>query len=64
MAKPEADRRQISVWILAEDLRRADKLVAKMAKDTRLAGVGQVTRSTVLRLAVTSGLDALEQEYK
>jgi hypothetical protein len=43
-----------------EFLTRADKLCAKIGKDPML----RVTRSTVLKMAIARGLDALEQEYK
>ena len=44
-------------------LARAEALVPLLADDTRLAGLGTVTRSTVLRVALARGLDALEAEY-
>ena len=44
-------------------LARAEALVPLLADDTRHAGLGNVTRSTVLRVALARGLDALEAEY-
>lgn len=64
MAKGEAERQQISVWVIADDLRRADALVSKIAKDRSAAAVGRVTRSAVFRLALSRGLEVLEKEYK
>jgi len=60
----EAGREQISVWVMVEDLRRADRLIPRLAKDRLLATSGRITRSTVLRFALTRGLDVLEQEHK
>jgi hypothetical protein len=62
--KPEPERQQISVWVMSDDLQRADALVAKVGSDRDNAGVGKVTRSSVLRLALMRGLDALEKEYR
>ena len=64
MVKDEVERQQISVWVLAADLRRADSLVRRVAKDRMAASLGNVTRSTVLRLALSRGLEALEKQYK
>jgi hypothetical protein len=44
--------------------RRVESLVPKIAKDRAVATFGKVTQSTVLKLALLRGLDALEQEYK
>jgi hypothetical protein len=46
-----------------ETVKRADQLIAKL-KQTELLAAERVSRSTVLRLAVVRGLDALEREYK
>jgi hypothetical protein len=64
VAKIDGGREQISVWVLKDDLRRAEKLVPFLAKDLTLGTAGVVTRSTVLRLAVRQGLDQLEKRYR
>jgi hypothetical protein len=45
-------------------LRRADALIPKLSRTPTLAALGRVTRSTVLKLALMRGLDALEQDHK
>lgn len=52
---------QISMWVSVADLKRADVLRPTIAKEATL---GRVTKSEVLRMAITRGLAALEQEYK
>ncbi len=44
-------------------LRRADALVRRVAKDPAVTVVGRVSRSLVLRLALQEGLATLEQRY-
>jgi hypothetical protein len=45
-------------------LKRADALRAKVAKDAdSVAFGGRISRSTVLRLAIVRGLEALEKDY-
>lgn len=62
MAKPAAD---VVVGVrLSRDLaKRADQLIGKLKQQELLSGE-RVSRSTVLRLAVARGLDALEKEYR
>jgi hypothetical protein len=64
MKKNEPTQIQISTWVMKNDLRRAEALVPKLAKHPLVAATGKVTRSTVLRLAITRGLDTLEKEHK
>lgn len=64
MKKNEPAQIQVSTWVMKDDLRRAEALVPKLAKHPLIAAVGNVTRSTVLRLAITRGLDVLEKEHK
>lgn len=52
---------QISMWVSVADLKRTEHLRPKIGKGSTL---GRVSRSEVLRLAITRGLDALEQEYR
>lgn len=63
MKKKQPTQTQIATYVMTDDLRRADALVPKLAKHPVLAAMGKITRSTVLRLAITQGLDALEKEY-
>lgn len=64
MTTPEVGKVQTSVWLSGEDLRRADALVRKVAKNPVIASTGRVNRSAVLRLALTRGLEVLEKEYR
>jgi len=64
MAKKSEAGAQTAVRLPPEMLRRAEALVSKMAKDPTLSALGRVTRSTVLKIAVARGLQALEQQYK
>lgn len=57
-------REQITLRVPPEAVRRAEKLVPRVAADRTFAALGRITRSTVLNLALMRGLDALEQEYK
>lgn len=41
----------------------ADRLVPLVAADPKMAAVGRVTRSSVLRLALVKGLESLEWQY-
>ena len=53
----------VSLRLANDMLKRADRLIPKLAQ-TDLAAAGAMSRSTVLRLAIMRGLDALEKEYK
>jgi hypothetical protein len=64
MSKTPEARVQVTVWLMAEDLRRADALIPKLATDRLVTTLGgKITRSTVLRLALTHGLDDLERQH-
>ena len=54
----------LSVRVSPEMLKRADRLIPKLGRDTAVSTIGNVTRSTVVKLALLRGLDALEREYK
>ncbi len=54
----------LSVRVSPELLKRADKLIARVGRDTAVTTIGRVTRSTIIKLALVRGLDALEQEYR
>ncbi len=51
---------QTALRLPSDFLARADKLRVKISRDPMM----KVTRSTVLKMAIGRGLDALEQEYK
>jgi predicted DNA-binding protein len=51
---------QTALRLPGQFLARADRLSVKIGKDPML----RVTRSTVLKMAIGRGLDALEAEYK
>lgn len=55
----------VSLRLPAELIARADALVDPMGEDLTLATVtgGRVTRSTVLRVALLRGLQALERDF-
>lgn len=59
---PAADR--VTLRVTRDVTRRADALVKKLAKDSAVFPVSQVTRSTVLKLAMIRGLEQLEREHK
>ena len=42
---------------------RADRLVPLVAADPKVAAVGRVTRSAVLRTALVKGLESMEWQY-
>jgi hypothetical protein len=41
----------------------ADRLVPLVAKDPKVTTLGRVSRSSVLRMALLAGLEALEMQY-
>jgi len=41
----------------------ADRLVPQVANDPKVAAVGRVTRSAVLRMALVKGLESMEWQY-
>ena len=55
---------QIALRVSPDMEQRVDALLPKLAKDATLSAVGRVTRSTVLKLALSRGLEVLEREYK
>lgn len=54
----------VNVRLPTELLKRAEALVAELEKDSQLRVMGRVSRSTVLRLAVWKGIEALEAAYQ
>jgi hypothetical protein len=60
LRKTKPSGAQTALRLPEEFLKRADRLCAKLAKEPMM----RVTRSTVLKMAIARGLDALEQEYK
>lgn len=61
--KGTADVR-LSLRVPRELVKRVDGLQPKIARDRAIATLGKVTQSTVLKLALLRGLEALEAEYK
>ena len=61
--KGTADVR-LSLRVPRDLAKRVDSLQPKIAKDRAVATLGKLTSSTVLKLALLRGLDALEAEYK
>ncbi len=57
--KPAASAAQTALRLPDEFLTRADKLCVRIANDPMV----RVTRSAVLKMAISRGLDALEAEY-
>lgn len=55
---------QTALRLTPDIYKRTDALQSKMAKDKTLDTLGEVTRTTVLKLAVLRGLEVLEREYK
>ena len=53
-----------SLRLPADLLSRADVLRPLVAQDEELRAFGRVSRSSVLRLAVLKGLEALEAQYR
>jgi hypothetical protein len=41
----------------------ADRLVPLVANDPKVAAIGRVTRSSVIRMALVRGLETLESQY-
>ncbi len=54
----------LSVRVSPDLQKRADCLIARVARDTAVTTIGRVTRSTVVKLVLVRGLEALEQEYR
>jgi predicted DNA-binding protein len=53
----------VSVRIPPELARRLDRLVPKLAKNQALTTLGIITKSSVVKLALLRGVEALEAEY-
>ncbi len=62
MAKDDGER--ISIRLTADLSRRLDKIQPKIAKDQTIAGLLNVNRSDVVRLALIRGLEVLEKQYR
>ncbi len=54
---------QTALRIEVQMLKRAELLVPHLAKDPLMRAIGQVSRSSVLRVALSKGLAALENEH-
>lgn len=55
---------KLSLRVPPDVLKRADGLRSKVSRDPSVNPLGQVTRSTVLKLALMRGLDELEKQYR
>ena len=67
MVKKQAEDTRLSVRVSGELARRVSALQPKLAKDPNVKALsqgGRATASTVIKLALSRGLDALEREYK
>jgi hypothetical protein len=64
MKKPGGRAPLLVVRVSPELLKRADRLIPRLGRDTAVTTIGNVTRSTVVKLALLRGLDALEAEYR
>jgi hypothetical protein len=56
--------RQVALRLAPDILRRIAALRPQVASRADLAAFGRVTTTTVMKLALLRGLDALEAEYK
>ena len=54
---------QTSMRLPSQLLERADKLIDSLQRDPSLAMMGKMTRSKVLRLALSEGLRLLEERH-
>jgi hypothetical protein len=54
----------LAVRVSPELLKRADRLIPRLSRDPAVTAIGNVSRSTVVKLALMRGLAALEAEYK
>jgi hypothetical protein len=56
--------RKLQVWVDEDLIERADKLIARLNQNSNLrAAAGRVTKASVWRLALSRGIEALEEEY-
>jgi hypothetical protein len=62
--KGQLSEEKLSLRVPASVLKRADALVEKIGKSQKLTVFGRVTRSGLIKLALSRGLEALEKEYK
>ncbi len=60
---PMVKMKSTSLRLSPEQEARADALIPAFAADPNLSAFGEITRSTVLRVALHRGLLALEAEY-
>jgi hypothetical protein len=61
-----SDRKQISLRLDDETLRRAERLsepIAQESREMRAVGGSELPRASVLRLAIVVGLDELEERH-
>ena len=53
----------VSVRLTPEMVKRLDRLVPKIARDPAIAAIGNISRSTVIKMALVDGLVGLEKRY-
>ncbi len=58
-----SSKAQTALRIEVQMLKRAELLVPQLSKDPLMRAIGQVSRSSVLRVALSKGLAALEREH-
>ena len=63
MAERMRSRTPLSVRIPDDLARRLDRLVPKIGKDPNLSAIGRISRSAVVKLALSRGVAALEAEF-
>ncbi len=56
-------RKQLSLYVEGNQFERIEDLIPAMKNDPTLSAFGQVTRSVVLRLALSHGIAELERLY-
>lgn len=62
---PESRRgTPISVRVPPDLAKRLDRLVPRVSKDKSFSTLGIITRSSIIKLALLRGVEALEAEYK
>ena len=64
MAEKQKRGVPIAVRVPPEMVKRLDRLLPKVSKDRAISTFGQVTRSSVVKLALLRGIETLENEYK
>jgi hypothetical protein len=64
MPAKETKALPLSLRVPPETMKRLDRLIPKLVRDSTVASLGVVTRSTAAKVALEAGLRALEEKYK